>query len=149
MKNVKNWNEFTNEGKFFSNIRSSISKKLKQGELDDVVQGILDDIQSNFDISKLKKSVRNQERSLPGYDYITSKGDKIKSTISSLCLNDKDWILDDDVNPHYLSDIYDFLNDKFKNIEEEIYRSKVKSKRTNIRDKYNDKYISDDDESLN
>ena len=47
MKTIKTWDEFNsvNEG-IIDNIKSSLSKRFKPGELDDIVQGIIHDIKS-------------------------------------------------------------------------------------------------------
>ena len=145
MKNIQNFDEFVNEGigDFISKAVGSVSKTFQPGELDDVIKDIFNDIKNNFDIEKLKyRDIEREMRKRDGYEYITSKDDKINVNFSGMWINDERV---ENVNRHYINDILEFFRVKYENKKKE---KQLKNRREEIgefRNKYSKYQIDDDD----
>lgn len=122
MKNIKNYTQFINE-----NATSDV-------DINDLVEGIFNDIKEKFDISNFKKKANNI--GVLEYEYKTSKDDKIKITSDSFFIeNDKV-----EIDKKLFDKIRQFFND-IATKEPELLSDK---KYSDIVNKYKNKYIKKD-----
>ena len=132
MNNIKKYDEFVNEG-----IKSFISKTFKPGEIDHIIENIIKDIKKYFNISDL--TAEQNDTMYNTYTYKTSKGDIIKiNPYNFIYLNNEN--VTQFVNVNYTKELYDFLDDKYENINIEIEKEKKKNKLSDIDKNYWSKY---------
>ena len=134
MKNVKNFDEFINEGVFS-----------KQDDIKDILDGIYYDIKNNFNPSKISRNDGNYSfysNEIEKYviSYTTSKDDDIKilsNTADLLFIND------DRIENKACEKITKLLRNKLKDIEKEKQIFNKKNINNELTKKYS-KYKLDD-----
>ena len=139
-KRIKNFNDFENN--INEGLVSWASKKFKQGELDVLIYNIYNIIRNNFKISNLKGELIKEYRS---YFYIYEiNHDTLKVSKSQIILNNDN--ITEHVNKHYITDIFNYFDNKYRNFEKELKDEKYKQDVQNIKNKYKDKYLTEYEE---
>jgi hypothetical protein len=132
MKNVKNFNEFLNEGIFSLKPKS---------EKDEILENIYKDVKNNFDYFDFDVSQSPLKISSSYKSYDITYNTIVKDVLKVNTLNHIGMYINGEYveNSKYITKICNFLTDKYKDIENNKYNKSISDKDSEFVNKYRNK----------